>query len=139
MFVVFPFTGSETSRRPDLSIIAPGRCAARMPGTGPLRRSSGPAREKAIVGKSRVEPDQCQRPSFVFPVFSNYGLMPPASLGGRLQEVPQLNLALLSKRFHVQVSRALKPAFVDLHGQGPQQTQGTGFIGKDPDHLGAAL
>jgi hypothetical protein len=41
--------------RPDLSIIAPGRYAARMPGTGPLRRSSGPARKKAIVDKSRVE------------------------------------------------------------------------------------
>ena len=36
-----------TNRRPDLSIIAPGRCAARMPGTGPLRRSSGlPCQEK---------------------------------------------------------------------------------------------
>jgi hypothetical protein len=33
-------------------VIAPGRCALRMPGTGPLRRSSGPARKKAIVGKS---------------------------------------------------------------------------------------
>jgi hypothetical protein len=29
-----------------------------MHGTGPLRRSSGPARIKAIVGKSRVEPDR---------------------------------------------------------------------------------
>jgi hypothetical protein len=37
-----------------------------MPGTGPLRRSSGPARKKAIVGKSRVEPDRHQRPAFVF-------------------------------------------------------------------------
>jgi hypothetical protein len=41
--------------RPDLSIIAPGRYAARMPGTGSSRRSSGPARKKAIVDKSRVE------------------------------------------------------------------------------------
>jgi hypothetical protein len=40
--------------RSDLSIIAPGRCAARMPGTGPLRRSSAAARKKAIVGKSRL-------------------------------------------------------------------------------------
>ena len=55
-----------TNRRPDLSIIAPGRCAARMPGTGPLRRSSGPARKKAIVGKSRVEATRLQRLSFVF-------------------------------------------------------------------------
>ena len=46
-----------TKRRLDLSIIAPGRCAARMP-TGPLRRSSVPARRRAIVGKSRVEPDR---------------------------------------------------------------------------------
>ena len=37
-----------------------------MPGTGPLRRSSGPARKKAIVGKSRVEANRLQRPAFVF-------------------------------------------------------------------------
>ena len=37
-----------------------------MPGTGPLRRSSVPARKKAIVGKSHVEPERLQRPSFVF-------------------------------------------------------------------------
>lgn len=37
-----------------------------MPGTGPLRRSSVPARKKAIVGKSLVEPDRLQRPSVVF-------------------------------------------------------------------------
>src|SRR3984893_14133447 len=75
MFVVLAFTDGvlvapwprrTTNRRPDLSIIAPGRCAARMPGTGPLRRSSVPARKKAIVGKSRVEPDRLQRPSFFF-------------------------------------------------------------------------
>jgi hypothetical protein len=36
-----------------------------MPGTGPLRRSSVPARKKAIVGKSFVEPDRRQRPSRV--------------------------------------------------------------------------
>jgi hypothetical protein len=37
-----------------------------MPGSGPLRRSSGPARKKAIVGKSRVEGNRLQRPTFVF-------------------------------------------------------------------------
>jgi hypothetical protein len=37
---------------PDLCISAPGRRAARMPGTGPLRRSSAPARIKALVRKS---------------------------------------------------------------------------------------
>src|SRR5206468_12685903 len=52
-----------TNRRSDLSIIAPGRCAARTPGTGPLRRSSGPARKKAIGGKSRVKPERHQRPA----------------------------------------------------------------------------
>ena len=52
--------------RLDLSIIAPGRCAARMPGTGTLRRSSGAARKKAIVGKSLVEAHRLQRPGFVF-------------------------------------------------------------------------
>jgi transposase len=44
----------SAKRRPDLSIIAPVRPAARMPGTGPLRRSSRPNRKRAIVGKSRV-------------------------------------------------------------------------------------
>ena len=61
------FGGHRTNRRPDLSIIAPGRWAARMPGTGPLRRSSTAARMKAIVGKSRVEAEELQRPAFVFP------------------------------------------------------------------------
>jgi hypothetical protein len=37
-----------------------------MPGTGPLRRSSGPARKKAIVDKSRVEASRRLRPAFVF-------------------------------------------------------------------------
>jgi len=44
-----------------------------MPGTGPLRRSSGPARIKAIVGKSRVEPDRLQRPAFVFLALAKIG------------------------------------------------------------------
>src|SRR6516164_4285470 len=58
-FRVLPIMASRriTKRRLDLSTIAPGRCAARMP-TGPLRRSSVPARRRAIVGKSRVEPDR---------------------------------------------------------------------------------
>jgi hypothetical protein len=62
-----------TNRRPDLSIIAPGRCAARMPGTGPLRRSSGPDRKKAIMGKSRVAPDRLQWPAFVFLALARIG------------------------------------------------------------------
>jgi hypothetical protein len=41
-------------------------------------------------------------------------------LGGRLQ-VWQLSLSLLSKRFHVQVTVALKPIFVHLYGQGPDK------------------
>jgi hypothetical protein len=49
-----------------------------MPGTGPLRRSSGPAREKAIVGKSRVEPDQCQRAIVCLSGLVSLGLMPPS-------------------------------------------------------------
>src|SRR5260221_9339860 len=55
-----------TNRRPDLSIIAPVQCVARMPGTGPLRRSSVLARKKAIVGKSLVEADRFQRSWVVF-------------------------------------------------------------------------
>jgi len=73
--LVAPWPRRTTNRRPDLSIIAPGRCAARMPGTGPLRRSSVPARKKAIVGKSRVEPDRLQRPSFVFLLLAMIGLI----------------------------------------------------------------
>ena len=42
-----------------------------MPGRGPLRRSSAPARKKAIVGKSRVEPELLQSPAFVFLLFVN--------------------------------------------------------------------
>jgi hypothetical protein len=56
-----------TQRRSDLSTIAPDRSAARMPGTGPLRRSSGPLRNQAIVGKSRIGATlhRCERPVFV--------------------------------------------------------------------------
>jgi hypothetical protein len=91
-----------------------------MPGTGPLRRSSVPARKKAIVGKSRVEPDRLQRPSFVFLVLVIIGLI--ATPLGRRQKVSQLSLALLSKGFHVQVAGHLKPIFVHLHSQCPKQT-----------------
>ena len=42
-----------------------------MPGTGPLRRSSGSAREKAIVGKSRVAAKRLQGPAFVFGLFAS--------------------------------------------------------------------
>src|SRR5262249_3190175 len=44
-----------------------------MPGTGPLRRSSGPARKKAIVDKSRVEANRLQSPAFVFRVGVSIG------------------------------------------------------------------
>jgi len=44
-----------------------------MPGTGPLRRSNVPARKKAIVGKSPVEPDRLQRPSFVLLAWAMIG------------------------------------------------------------------
>ena len=47
-------------------MVAPGRRAARMPGTGPLRRSSTTARKEAIVDKSRIEAELQQRPRFVF-------------------------------------------------------------------------
>src|SRR6202011_1764532 len=118
MFVVLAFTDGvlvapwprgTTNRRPDLSIIAPGRCAARMPGTGPLRRSSVPARKKAIVGKSRVEPDRLQRPSFVFLLLVMIGLI-ATPLGGR-QKVSRLSLAVLSKcRRSIQNQPVSKPA-----------------------------
>src|ERR1700674_4783746 len=58
---------APTQRRLDLSIIAPDRLAARMPGTGPLRRSSEPVRNQAIVGKSQAEAalDHYDRSSFL--------------------------------------------------------------------------
>src|SRR6516162_6175161 len=40
-----------------------------MPGTGPLRRSSGPARKKAMVEKSQVGANLRQGPAFVFGVW----------------------------------------------------------------------
>jgi hypothetical protein len=46
-----------------------------MPGTGPLRRSSGPARKKAIVGKSRVEANRLQSATFVFLILAITGFM----------------------------------------------------------------
>jgi len=64
--VVLSIESGPTNRRPDLSIIAPGQCAARMPGRGPLRRSSVLARKEAIVGKSLVAAERFQRPSVVF-------------------------------------------------------------------------
>ena len=45
-------TTGVMDRGSDLCISAPGRRAARMPGTGPQRRSSAPARIKALVCKS---------------------------------------------------------------------------------------
>jgi hypothetical protein len=45
-----------------------------MPGTGPLRRSSGPARKKAIVDKSRVEANRlgAQRLSFLALIITGF-------------------------------------------------------------------
>src|SRR5438132_5054213 len=88
-----------TNRRPDLSIIAPGQCAARMPGTGPLRRSSVLARKKAIVGKSLVEAERLQRPSVVFVSY----------------ELHALKLLLLGKFGGGQVAQgAMRPALIIL-------------------------
>src|SRR5258708_1546062 len=88
-----------TNRRPDLSIIAPGQCVARMPGTGPLRRSSVLARKKAIVGKSLVEADRFQRP---WVVFVSYWLH-------------ALKLLLLGKLGGGQVAQgAMRPALIIL-------------------------
>ena len=60
----------QAKGRSDLSAIAPVRTAARMPGTGPARRSSRADRVKAIVGKSRIEADlRCSLPLSFFPLF----------------------------------------------------------------------
>src|SRR5258708_18617520 len=89
-----------TNRSPDLSIIAPGQCAARMPGTGPLRRSSVLARKKAIVGKSLVATERLQRPSIVF--VSSW--------------LHVLKLLLLGELGWGQVAqRAMRPALIILH------------------------
>ena len=90
---------SITNNKPVPRLIhnRPGRWAARMPGTGSLRRSSAPARKKAIVGKSRVEPRVAPAPSVCLSAF-RYRL---TFLGG-CPQVSQLSLSLLSKCFHVQ-------------------------------------
>src|ERR1700739_304891 len=69
----YPDRKQATNWRPDLSIIAPGRWVAKMPGTGTLRRSSTPARKKAIVGKSRVAVTRLQRLSVVFAALAMIG------------------------------------------------------------------
>ncbi len=61
-----------TRRRSDLSTIAPDRSAARMPGTGSLRRSSGPVRNQAIVGKSRIGATLYRRERSVFLLHTNH-------------------------------------------------------------------
>ena len=65
-FCGFCLVDIATGGRPDLSIIAPDRWAARMPGTGPLRRSSTPVRKKAIVDKSHIAAGRLRSPRSVF-------------------------------------------------------------------------
>ena len=90
-----------------------------MPGTGTLRRSSGPARKKAIVGKSLVEAKRFQRPAFVFLALAITGYS--SWLGGGQFQVVQRSLVLFSQRHHVEVTVGLKPSFMDLDGEGPDQ------------------
>jgi hypothetical protein len=71
-----------------------------MPGTGPLRRSSTPARKKAIVGKSRVEPELLQSPAFVFLLFVN-GLRFQAAAFNSRSSVFALEVLLTPTRRHV--------------------------------------
>jgi hypothetical protein len=68
-----------------------------MPGTGPLRRSSGPARKKAIVGKSRVEANRLQSPTFVFLILAITGFM-FSELHGK-ESLPKMNGKLGSCQF----------------------------------------
>ena len=65
LFCWFCLVDIATRGRPDLSVIAPDRCSARMPGTGPLRRTSTRS-GKAIVDKSRVEAGCLRSPRSVF-------------------------------------------------------------------------
>jgi hypothetical protein len=71
-----------------------------MPGTGPLRRSSAPARKKAIVGKSRVEPELLQSPAFVFLLFLT-GLRFQAAAFNSRSSVFALEVLLMPTRRHV--------------------------------------
>jgi hypothetical protein len=71
-----------------------------MPGTGPLRRSSAPARKKAIVGKSRVEPELLQSPAFVFLLLVN-GLRFQAAAFNARSSVFALEVLLTPIRRHV--------------------------------------
>src|SRR5580692_569506 len=96
-----------TKWRPDLSISAPGRWVARMPGTGPPRRSSAPARIKAIVGKSRVGATRVQRATRIAfsPRWLSWFMTPARTLETDLLRIkvseqeaakPNLQLALFS-------------------------------------------
>jgi hypothetical protein len=61
-----PGSDELRGRSPDLCISAPGRRAARMPGTGPQRRSSAAARMKALVRKSRFRAALLRSPQRYF-------------------------------------------------------------------------
>jgi hypothetical protein len=90
-----------------------------MPGTGPLRRSSAPARKKAIVGKSRVEPELLQSPAFVFLLFVN-GLRFQATAFSSRSSVFALEVLLTPKRRHVDTVLHLVAAPPRLYEAGCQ-------------------
>ena len=100
-----------TNWRPDLSIIAPGRWVARMPGTGTLRHNSTPARKKAIVGKSRVEATRLQAPIVCLSGFGNDWLQVFSELHGK-ESLTKANGKLGSRQFPG--NRRIGPFFGDV-------------------------
>src|SRR5260370_22531837 len=115
-----------TRRRSDLSTIAPDRSAARMPGTGSLRRSSGPGRNQAIVGKSRIGATLYRRERSVFLLHTNHfpvaGTLDHAQTLLHQQYEPPPNTAkrssyLTPKRdIHAEpVHRSLRLRFIACH------------------------
>jgi hypothetical protein len=70
-----PRSERATNRRLELSIIAPGRWAARMAGIGTLRRSSAPAQKKVLWVSRELRPPDSSAYSFVFPNLAMIGFL----------------------------------------------------------------
>src|ERR1700674_578620 len=81
-----------------------------MPGTGTLRRSSTPARKKAIVGKSRVAATRLQRLSFVFLALAMISCI-FSDLHGK-ESLTKANGKLGSRQFPS--NRRIRPFFGDV-------------------------
>src|SRR5262245_9437240 len=81
-----------------------------MPGTGPLRRSSTPARKKEVVGKSRVEPELIQSRAFDFLLFVNVLCFYAAAFNSRSSVFAALECCFTPTRRYVDTALHLVAA-----------------------------